>query len=152
MGTRQNAVIRDRRRKRLEEVIEAKLPNLTKERLNPRAADDEYHAAVRQLIVLVRAKSGSFPRIQDENISYGFRRNLYALKPIALCVLAATGVICVASLVTRGPHWPVALSVTMTLTLALVWLFAVKPEWVRQAGDTYAERLFEALDDPAIRG
>ncbi|MEV4264567.1 hypothetical protein [Kribbella sp. NPDC049584] len=150
MATHQNTIIRDRRRKRLEEIADVRLPDLAMERLNPKAADDEYYAATRRLIVLVRAKAEKFPRVQEENTHFGFRRNMYAIKPVALGILTLTLILCAASIGTRGLHWPTAVSVAVALALAPVWAFAVRSGWVRQAGEKYAERLLETLDDPTL--
>jgi hypothetical protein len=98
----------------------------------------------------VRKKSDAFPRVQEENINYGFRRNLYALKPIALAVLGLAIALAVVSSLADGVHWPVALSGSATLLLMLAWLFLVRPEWVWQAGEKYAERLLETLEDISL--
>ena len=62
------------------------LPTRQEEEADTAEADSVYVSATRALITKVRAKQKMFPRVQDENIHYGFWRNLYAMKPIALAL------------------------------------------------------------------
>jgi hypothetical protein len=150
IGTCQNAMLRDRRRMQLEKISGIELPSLTEERTDPRKADDAYYVATRILVGRVRKKPDLFPRVQEENIHFGFRRNLYALKPIALVVVAISAGASIVGALADGVHWPVILSASSALILMLAWVFAVNPEWVWQAGEKYAERLFESMEDPAV--
>lgn len=69
-----------RRRVALEEISAVKLPGKVKERNNPEGADEEYISAIEKVIPKARDEKDKYPLVHQENISYGFRRNLLALK------------------------------------------------------------------------
>jgi hypothetical protein len=145
-----NSVLRDRRRNRLEDVTGVRLPTRMEEAADPSAADDHYETAVRSLIARVRERRNAFPRVYEEVTHYGFRRNLYALKPHALVLLAIALVMC--AIAELGDVSPTSLAVSMSINgLALLaWATVIIPSWVLQAGTRYAERLFDALEDDSL--
>jgi hypothetical protein len=134
-----------RRRQALESLFGESLPTREEEQADPAVADERYVAATRFLISKVRDDKQRYPRIHEENIHYGFRRNLLALKPealIAICVMVIAAA--VAAVIRLSTEDFAALGIDAVLALA--WLAVVKPSWVYEAGWTYAERLFEAPD------
>ena len=140
----------DRRRRLLAAAVDIELPTESAETDDSVHADALYVTATRALIAHVRAKQGQFPRVQEENIHYGFRRNLYAMKPLALTLLGANLVFDVAWLIGEKVNASGFVTLGIHLILLMAWATVVKPPWVRQQGDTYAERLFEALEDPRL--
>lgn len=144
-----NPVLFDRRRAALERVVGFPLPTLREEEQDPASADKVYEAAVKVLIPRVREQKERYPRVHEENIHYGYRRNLLGLKPAALTILGTLLGLDVAVLVTTGSTTSL-IAGGIHLLLGALWLIVVKSEWVLQAGETYAERLFEALEDPAL--
>jgi len=140
-----NSVMFRRRRERLEKVFGEALPTAEEESADPTGADASYIAATRSLIARVRADTKRFSRVHEENIHYGFRRNLLALKTIGVTVLAALtlGDVVLAAIRFRTAT---VTALAIDLVLALAWLRVVNPDWVWQAGRTYAERLFETLE------
>ena len=121
------------------------LPSLEAEAQDPGAADADYRGVTTYLIGQTRDEK-AFPLVLTENINYGFRRNLLGLKPIGL-ILAVIGI--VASVWRAATlNWtalPLFGSLTCLL-LALVWLGYVTPDWVLEAAEDYARRLFESID------
>jgi hypothetical protein len=99
--------------------------------------------------------------LHDENASYGFRRNLLGLKPIAitLAVLAAVltsfawwliiPTIAWAAIVASAKNHP-TLPMLLALDVGYLALLAllVRPAFVYQAAREYAEALFRTLDTP----
>ncbi|GAA1632413.1 hypothetical protein GCM10009679_42050 [Saccharothrix algeriensis] len=141
-----NALVFEERRKALEKLTGVALPTKRQESNSPTKADDAYIAAVRKLINRVRDSTTEFPRVFEENIHYGFARNLLALKAIALIVLAFSSM-GISILVWRGGATPEAIAALSFYALAAVlWTFFIRPAWVHQVGQTYADRLFDALD------
>jgi hypothetical protein len=146
-----NAPLLRRRREVLQKITGLKLPTESKERLDPKQADQIYIAATRVLITHVRVKRERYDLVHDENISYGFRRNLLALKPMGiavalLCVIAdfiwwhLNGVVA----------YPLVVSLLLNAALLTAWILLIRPQWVWQAGETYAERLFDTLEDATL--
>ncbi|MGN9811993.1 hypothetical protein ACTMSW_21875 [Micromonospora sp. BQ11] len=147
----QNSVMLQRRRQALEALFSAPLPTRRQEAANPQKADEAYIAATRCLITHVRSRPGQFPLIDHENATYGFARNLLGVKPLALVVLTASVAADAAIYLRDGLTGPLVVVGGLHLALVAVWFFFIRPAWVRQAAETYAERLLEALDLPPDR-
>jgi hypothetical protein len=145
-----NAVMRDRRRTQIHAVTGLSLPSQDEELADPRAADQIYEAATRVLIIKVRQRSDVFPLVQEANINYGFRRNLYALKPLALGLVALAMVGCIVIGVRQGVTSNVIIAATVDVLALLAWILVITPDWVLQVGERYAERLLETLENPSL--
>ncbi|KQO68763.1 hypothetical protein ASF22_19600 [Methylobacterium sp. Leaf87] len=117
------------------------VPSAQEEAGDPAAADQCYAGMVRML----RARTWgpkNFPMLFDENVSYGFRRNLLAMRPYGI-LASLIGMGSGAAAIWLGhPVWPVvALS-------ALVGMFIVvnNVNDLRRQADRYTRRLFETVD------
>ena len=82
--------------------IERLFPNLhmpapIEETADPEVADDSYEAAVKMLISATRDRN-RFPLVNKENVNYGFRRNLWGLRPFGLILSIIGALICLTSL------------------------------------------------------
>lgn len=126
------------------------LPTAEDEERDPQRADHAYEAATRFLITKTRDKT-RFPLIFKENTNYGFRRNLWGMKPIGLPVALLGTAACVAPIWLRPEDFPSVelnwwLATGTSAALCLCWIFWFTPSWVRIAAQAYAERLLEACD------
>lgn len=135
-----------RRRNKLEVIYGENLPDHGDELRAPDAADRRYIAATRALIGRIEAVRDRFPRVEDENINYGFRRNLLGIKPYGISVAITSLAIDIFIAVRSSMTTPLIVTVIIHLCLLAVWIVIVKATWVREAADRYADRLFEALD------
>ena len=104
-----------------------------------------------------------FPLVFAENANYGFRRNLWGLRPIGTAVAVVVFLISwTLSLITIwGQPWPepwwdvianpdsvavIRIIVAVANTgFAAFWLFWVKPSWVEDVANAYALRLLESV-------
>lgn len=126
------------------------VPDEPEEQLSAAAADQHYRACTSWLLEATRDQR-RFKLIADENIDYGFRRNLLGIKPIALFILVAAFSANAAALAWQfhqGAAFPwegVALQVVLAL-IASTWLFVVNIAFVRDAAWAYATRLLAACD------
>lgn len=144
-STIQNNALFNRRRAKLSAVIGERLPSRRKENANPAEADEIYIAATRMLINKVGRQKSSFPRVHEENINYGFRRNLLALKPISLLLLLLNVIIAIVTVFYGHNGIQGCLILLATALSVFVWIM-ITPSWVKDAADVYAERLFDTLD------
>jgi len=135
-----------RRRRALQDLTGDPLPTRDDEQDNPRRSDQRYIAATRILITRVRDQRDHHPRLHEENINYGFWRNLLGLKPFALTSLVALLAIDGITLAAGREPQMVGVAAGLHVLCLIVWLVAVRPDRVLQQGRTYAERLFETLD------
>jgi hypothetical protein len=138
-----NAAARDRWRTLVAALVpDLPLPTLTDETADPRAADQRYDVFIARLRELTRNTS-TFPLLFQENISYGFRRNLWAMKPAAIFIamFAIAGALGALPAV-REPQLPVIAVAVAIATLMLTWmLFRITANWVKEAAERYADQL-----------
>lgn len=149
-ATTGNKPLRERRRRRLEKVLGESLPTEADERNAPENSDDRYVTAIRVLITRVRDSADKHPRVHEENINYGFRRNLLALKTPAVTILAVALAADVVIGVLTDQWLKVGLLGAIHLLALAAWLLVVRAAWVREVADTYAERLLDTLEDPSL--
>lgn len=148
-----NEYQRDRWRMRLEELTGAPLPSSSDESMSPQESNRRYHSAVRYLTARVHVSAGRYPKVQDENINYGFRRNLYSLKRLAMVAVSISAVLsvifCISDLISAYQFcWLVGVQ----SAAFWAWLKIVNIAWVQDSAESYAGKLFETLDDAAIFG
>ncbi len=135
-------------------AINHRLPSQPEEERDNVGADKVYESAVRFLLEATRDKS-KFPLVLKENISYGFRRNLWGMKPAAIGISTLGLAACLIPLVqalwagSTLPPLPFAMSICNVILLVL-WLLRVTPSWVLTAADAYALRLLAACDQLAV--
>ena len=126
-------------------------PTEQEESLNPTEADAKYGSAVKWLLEHTRDKK-KYSLILKENISYGFRRNTYGLKPFGLLlslVIFTVGILCfykqpVALLIDK--NLPQLCAIIFCFMMFLWWVFGVTKEWVRDSADAYARSLLAACE------
>lgn len=126
---------------------------------NPQEADEIYRTAANYLIERTRDKN-IYPLIFNENVAYGFSRNLRAFKfqGISICTVSLivnlvvlyldlhlTGRPPVAQYLHSIPIEYYGLIVIHLVTLGL-WIFLVTEQWVQIRGFLYAKRLYAACE------
>ena len=149
-------------RQQVEQWVDYPLPTEHEEEACPAWADAKYEEIVTSLREATR-DTARFPLVFAENANYGFRRNLWGLKPIGASV--AVGLVFVSwamlSLTVWGRPWPdpwwdvfvnpdsaavIRLVVAVANTVfAAFWLCWVKPTWVKDVANAYALRLLESV-------
>lgn len=126
------------------------MPTVAEELKDPGEADSVYEAYSNLLLERTRDKQ-RFPLVFEELTNYGFRRNLWGMKPIGcLIVLGSLTVQFVYGAFSFYHHArlaPVNLALLlMNLALSLCWVFVINPSWVKGAADAYAVRLLAASE------
>jgi hypothetical protein len=122
------------------------------EKASPGEAFDRTRAAVDWLLVhtLPNAKKSL---LFEENIAYGFTRNLFGMKAIAITIVVLAMMADAAMTVVRLPDRSALVGgsiVGALLLLALaMWVFLVNEELVRDSSLAYAQRLFNQCEPAA---
>lgn len=136
-------------------VPELRLATPEEEQEYPDKADDGYENATSWLLAKTRER-GRFYMIFEENINYGFRRNLWALKPVAITIDVL--IIVTATIYMIGPRiveevieWQrlnteICLGTLIAIVHMLAFIFIVHQKWVRMAAEEYAKQLLAACD------
>jgi len=146
-----NPALRARYHERLRRLLpDVDFPTSIDEENDPIAADDIYDMCVRHLISRTR-DAKTFPLVFRENVNYGFRRNLWGLKPFGI-VFSCTAIAAAAFRLWghRVDLWNappgIVLAAIIALALLVMWLFVITPGWVMIPAEAYAERLLEASE------
>lgn len=145
-----NSVSLERYRKKLESLVNKKLPSEDEEQKKPKDADTIYLSCVDYLRINTK-DSKRFPLVCSENINYGFRRNLWGLKPIGiianLIALISTVLLLYLNKNNIGLLSPIVFFVVLIEVLFLgLWIFAITTRWVKIAADAYAKSLLATCD------
>lgn len=129
---------------------ELRWPSLEEETSNPLA----FQATAERAIALFKEKTegqGRFELLLQENTDYGFRRNLFGLKSVAIwfaIIGAASGGYFLADAQRRDSPagW-----IAFFAGILVFFFFAgvVTSEWVRKAADRYARQLFAIAESLA---
>ena len=136
-------------------VPELRLATPEEEQEYPDKADDGYENATSWLLAKTRDR-GRFYMIFEENVNYGFRRNLWALKPTAIItdisvIVSATIYAIVPWIAGEAIEWQtLKLGIWPGILISIVhmlgFIFIVNQEWVRMAAEQYAKQLLAACD------
>jgi hypothetical protein len=129
------------------------VPDENFEKAHPQEADVAYQSWVKFLITKTR-DTKKFSLLFTENISYGFRRNMWGLKPYAISLLIILMITTYGYYgFTKKAFNPVAFPFTFFIAegglqiLLWTWAIKVKQQWVRLPANAYAERLLEAIEN-----
>ena len=149
-------------RQQFEEWLDYALPTKEEEEADPIAADEKYKNAIGSLLEATRDTS-KFPLVFTENANYGFRRNLWGLRPIGTPIAITLSLFVWAQLGLTiwarpwpDPWWDVFVNFdsraliwilvgSANTAIAAVWIFLVKPSWIKIAADTYAKQLMRSV-------
>jgi hypothetical protein len=133
------------------ELPELKLPTVEEERADPEAADKAYQSVTAWLLTQTR-DTKRFSILFRENISFGFRRNLWGLKPLGVAVTLTAACASTAAIGYRywaeqsSPPPEVTIVTAAVWLLLLVWIAVITRSWVRIPADAYGTQLLAACD------
>lgn len=116
---------------------------------DPIAADRVYTAWSTYIRVNTR-DTRKYPLLFQENINYGYRRNMWGLRPTGIVVTSLSLIGAVAWLYLRFRSTgqislELMFAAVVSSILLILWLFRFTTNWVRIPADAYAERLAEAV-------
>ncbi|MBX3322585.1 MAG: hypothetical protein KF757_06305 [Phycisphaeraceae bacterium] len=115
---------------------------------NPGRAHAVYESANELLLSRTRDRE-QFNLVFEENVNYGYRRNLWAMKPSGI-LLAAFGFAGGLSRLTleiirdEPVTMTAAYAVVLGSALTVFWIVRIHTDWVRVAADAYARQLAAA--------
>lgn len=137
---------------KLSHLIPIKMPTAEEEINNPQSTDAIYDSCGDFLRARTRDKE-KFPLVFEENVNYGFRRNLWGMKTLAV-ILTILSILLVLTQI--HPNWlrpalikPVALvALVLDASFLVIWFLIIKPDWIKTAADSHAQQLLSAIDVP----
>lgn len=145
-----NVHTRERYHQKAASLLGISLPTPTSEQGDPLAGDQIYEAYSNLLLEKTRDKK-KFPLVFNELVNYGFRRNLWGMKPLGLtvvsiCLVSQCAWILHSLSVHHSPSTLLVSSLVLDCFLLLCWILLINPEWVRISANAYAERLLASSE------
>lgn len=151
-----DSVSKRRYHEAIRERLGIAIPTAVEESEDTTRADDIYVGATRRLRELTRDNK---ELLLEENISYGFHRNMVAMKPVGIiiCLIGiAYGMVLTPVIQVSSPYFyleyintpglAAGLTLAISVALLLLWILHFNKTAVKRAGFAYAERLFECLE------
>ena len=130
-------------------VPDITMPTAQQEATDPVAADAVYDSCVKFLIHQTRDNK-KYSLLFKENVSYGFRRNLWGMKSAGI-TLAAIGLAAAAASVAVSLlgefRMVAAVAALLNASLLTWWLLRINPDWVRVPAFAYAHELLAATEN-----
>lgn len=146
-----SASVQHARHQALERVTGTRLPTPAEENADPADADEVYEAAVSTL----RTLTANSHAVQVENRHYGFRRNLFGLRPWGISTtVASSAIVALWAGLSSPPVSQLSLLGAMEgldVALLALWLGVVREPWVREAAWSYADRLIGQVEFLSIQ-
>lgn len=150
---RYDSITKNRYHKQLSALVKGtKSPTSAEEEADQRAADQIYTAWSHFLRVNARENQKKYPHVFKENINYGYRRNVWGLRPYGIVVSAVCILVAGTLLWFNYKHTGIFTeevfgALAVSLLFLCLWFFRFTSDWVRVPADAYAERLVETLEN-----
>lgn len=148
-----DGVTKKRYHKFLENNIEGlRMPSEEEEEENPNEADKVYQSAVRWLREKTRDKK-KYYLIFQENIHYGFSRNLWAFKSYAISINVVNlisnivGIYLTYKFDLTNIKPEIWIAIIVGAIFLFVWIVFINKRWVRFSAYAYARALLSACED-----
>jgi hypothetical protein len=141
--------------RKLSALVNVPQPTKELEEANPTEADKAYTTFVDYLKSKTRSPD-QFSMVIEENINYGFRRNLWGMRAVGI-LISATSVLLPLSplLVNFEVGWSLtkvnAIACAINVCFLILWLLRISTDWVKLAATAYAERLVASTDNLEVK-
>ncbi len=154
--TRIDPITKARYHKKLAGLVkEIKAPTPEQEQADPVAADSVYAAWSSYLRVNTR-DTKKFALLFQENVAYGYRRNVWGLRMLGIFVSFFSLVVCCVRLylihaLSGRVDEALGGAAAFAAIMLLLWLFRFNGDWVRVPANAYAERLAEGTETLGVK-
>jgi uncharacterized membrane protein YdbT with pleckstrin-like domain len=147
-----DSISKKRYKKCLENSIDGLIfPSEEEEEADHGKEDEIYNSAVRWLREKTRNKE-YYPLVFEENINYGFLRNLWAVKPLGLFILVSTLFLNICAILTNykadlaSVPKPIIILILILLGALCLWIGVATEKAVHKKANIYAETLLASCD------
>jgi hypothetical protein len=144
----ENPIQRNAWREAVEKVTGITLLSASQESLDQTAADNTIVTAVGQIKRL--GQDARFPLVKEENIQYGFERNLFGFRWMGrlislACVTALAAVLFLSESGSGFSKSALVSGIIVDAIFFIVWILVPSTRRTREAGERYAQQLFQAV-------
>ena len=152
-NTHLDEITKKRYHSRLNELCTVEhLPSKEMEKINHETSDAVYSTWTKFMIANTR-EIGKYKLLFNENINYGFRRNLWGLKSISISLqISGILIITVYNITKNGLNTILSWSCEYYFSIGILsfmlifWTCIVTKEWIKRTAFSFAERLFELTE------
>lgn len=134
----------------LSQKLELRIPTEIEENDDALNADGIYDSCAKYMISKTR-DTNAYYLLFKENISYGFRRNLWGMKSWSIIIIIITLFIHLIFATNIFSDFIFTESeiglIAFLFFLLLFWIFIITRNWIKIAAFAYAERLYENLNN-----
>lgn len=145
--------LKQQRRQQLERISGVKLPASSA----TSATDDESYETAMATLLAKTADHASFNKVYVELKNYGFERNLRGVRRDGITASFAAAAALALGVLASMLDWidlpltPLFMATAVVFPVGLFWIFWPTEERVREAADTYAQRILdEAVNLPTL--
>jgi hypothetical protein len=149
-----DAITKGRYHKQLATLVKGAIAPSAEEEAADSAVADQVYSAWSSFLRVHTRDTKRYPLVFQENVSYGYRRNIYGLRPFGILLsglsLAAGTLWLYHVHFTTEAITPESVgALACVLVIFLLWTLRFVADWVRIPADAYAERLAETVDSMA---
>jgi hypothetical protein len=134
----------------LNNIPEIKIPTKEEENANSENADCIYESCTKFLISKTRDIK-KYPLLFKENVSYGFRRNLWGMKSLAILFISICMLIHTYFAIDSFTNFQMKITDILVYLFficdLIFWSLIVTKDWIKIPAYAYAERLLESLNN-----
>ncbi|WP_373442720.1 hypothetical protein [Staphylococcus equorum] len=137
-------------------IKDLKLPSQNEEIENPKNSQAKYESAIKWLLENTR-DSQKFPLVHQDNITYGYSRNMLGIKPLGVTVSILSLILNVYLLYSSNYQSitevtsSTLFSILASFIFCISWLFFVNEKWVESTSNAYARTLLSSCETPTIK-
>lgn len=134
-----------------ENIHGMQLPTEIEELESPNSCNEKYNSAVDWLLEKTRDHK-KYPLIYENNINYGFSRNMFGIKNVSICLASFSFLIDIFVIyqndnaLIENFYLKAFLSIFVSLYFIVYWVFLVKRTWVKSVAEAYARSLLAACE------
>ncbi len=135
-----------------EHIPDMQLPSKEEELESSDGCTEKYNSAIHWLLEKTRDNQ-KYSLIYEDNINYGFSRNMVGIKYISICLAIISLLIDFIGIyqsygnISFDLPLKVILSIFISLFFVIYWIFLVKKKWVKSASEAYARSLLAACEE-----
>lgn len=127
------------------------LPSQDEEIKNPKCSQGKYESAVKWLLENTR-DTKKFPLLYQDNINYGFSRNMLGIKPLGIVISIISLALDFYLLYSLNyqsiteVNINIIISIVISFAIIIIWIFFVKEKWVKSTSAAYARTLLSTCE------
>lgn len=149
---RLDAITKTRYHQKLSALVKGTKPLTPAAEAAGAAGADQVYAAWSTYLRVHTRDTKKYGLLFQENVNYGYRRNLWGLRPFGILTSAVSTITAIEVAYVRFHRTGIVPggvvdAAAISMAFVLLWVFRFTASWVRIPAEAYAERLVETIDN-----